>query len=396
MIILKFPEADNVQSSVMATKSKKPNIEEIKVKMSKILEEYFQPSLTERYVELIAKTINDGISFPDNGIYQIGNDGELIKFYETEGLWNSTGFKISDYVINSDSKFWENFNNEHCFLTKKLELIKAEINRITEDMFFTGESVAVASIELKKYKMHKLSDTGIVDILAKAFKKKIAIEIAQELNDVFLYKKKNGIILLKNGFTKYVVYKNSVKKFDYKEYAESIKYVLEQNMMREDADQMAIMIKNQLLFGVSATLEIKKRKGKELHLSYNGIDIIYFEGYYAAKCTEELFEEITSKTLEIANSKYSYPSKRFSGIIYYKDTYSVPEEEMKIDISNLDIFTLTYSIFLSKIKVKILHQFEDAIIYHLKEDAENPEGPDRSIIGKYIVIEKRHKSFGDD
>ena len=45
-------------------------------------------------------------------------------------------------------------------------------------------------------------------------------------------------------------------------------------MMREDADQMAIMIKNQLLFGVPATLEIKKRKGKELHLSYNGIDII--------------------------------------------------------------------------------------------------------------------------
>lgn len=238
MIILKFPEADDVQSSVMATKCKKPNIEEIKVRMLEILEEYFQPSLTERYVELIAKTINDGISFPDDGIYQIGNDGELIKFYETEGLWNSTGFKISDYVINSDSKFWENFNNEHCFLTKKLELIKADINLITENMFFTGESVAVASVELKKYKMHKLSDTGIVDILAKAFKKKIAIEIAQELNDVFLYKKKNGIILLEDGFTKYVVYKNSARKFDYKEYAESIKYVLEQNMMREDADQM--------------------------------------------------------------------------------------------------------------------------------------------------------------
>lgn len=166
--------------------------------------------------------------------------------------------------------------------------------------------------------------------------------------------------------------------------------------MREDADQMAIMIKNQLLFGVPATLEIKKRKGKELHLSYNGIDIIYSEGCYAAKCTEELFEEITSKTLEIANSKYSYPSKVFSETIYYKDTYSVPEEETKIDISNLDIFTLTYSIYTSRIKVNILPQFEKAIIYHLKGDAENPKGPDRSIIGKYIVIEKRHKSFGDD
>ncbi len=394
MIILKFPETDNVQSSVMATKCKKPNIEEIKARMSKILEEYFQPSLTERYVELIAKTINDGISFPDDGIYQIGNGGELIKFYETEGLWNSTGFKIYDYVINSDSKFWKNFNNEHCFLTKMLELIKADINQITKDMFFTGESVAVASVELKKYKMHKLSDTGIVDILAKAFKKEIAIEIAQELNDVFLYKKKNGIILLEDGFTKYVVYKNSVRKFDYKDYEESIKYVLEQNMMREDADQMAIMIKNQLLFGTPATLEIKKREGKELHLSYNGIDIIYSKGYYATKCTEELFEEITSKTLEIANSKYSYPNKVNSKITEYKDTHSVPKEERKIDISNLDIFTLTYSIYASVIKVEILHQ--KAAIYHLKGYAENPKGPDRSIIGKYIVIEKRHKSFGDD
>ena len=86
----------------------------------------------------------------------------------------------------------------------------------------------------------------------------------------------------------------------------------------------------------------------------------------------------------------------FSETIYYKDTYSVPEEETKIDISNLDIFTLTYSIFHSMIKVNILPQFEKAIIYHLKGDAENPKGPDRSIIGKYIVIEKRHKSFGDD
>lgn len=396
MIILKFPETDSAQTSVSATVCEKPSIEEIKKQVSEILEKYFQPSLVERYADTIVKVINNGIAFPDNGIYQIDNGSELIKFDEENGSWDSTGLKVSDYVIKHDSEFWKHFNNEFGFLAELLKSIKMAVKSITENMFFTGKLLnTVTSVDLKGYTVYE-NDLPISRTLTKAFSYEIAKKIAIHIDESLFKGERNTINILEYGGLKYKVSKSSAEKLT-KERFFVIKNILEKYMMKDDAEQMSIMLKNQLLFGVPATLEMQKRDSQGLHLSYNGFDILYSRGKFAVKCTKELFEEITSKTVEMAKLKFKrkfYVSHDSDlGIRYVTD--GVPRTERQINISNLDIFSLVFSCS-NAIEVEMLDGDYKEIYRLISGGALYPIGPVKEIIGKYVVVEKRHKTFVDD
>lgn len=344
MVILKYLKSNADQSSVIAGVCVKPSMEAIKSKISEVLGKAYQPDIVNRYVNLLGEVIYNSIAFPDNGIYQINDSNELIRLENQN--WNSTGLKVSDYVINSDSKFWKTFENEFGFLMHLIEPIQTTVKSMTEQMFSVDKWVKVASVELQGELVSEDFFKWLLNILTKAFTQKVAQEVATNIQEILFGGTQGGIQILKDDAVKYIAYKNYVTEFKMNSF-EAVRNVLEKYLMSEDARIIETMLKNQLLYGLATTAKIIQTSNDKIKIKDNKFDIMRTmitsktgeRTYcYELKLTGDMLSKIlwdTQKQILDAYRIEEYKGRTCYWRINEKEKYN---REYRINIEGLDLF----------------------------------------------------------